>query len=254
MAEAVLHRFAGEDGVRLAWHELGPDDGRPLVLIHGLFSNARTNWIKFGHARLLADAGHRVLMPDLRAHGESDAPHDDRAYPPDVLAADGIALVEHLRLGDRAWDLAGYSLGGRTAIRMLVRGARPRRAVVAGMGLDGLLDPQRRAAMFRMVIDRLGEHPRGSAEYFAEAFLRSTGGDPLAIRRLLGSFVPTSRPELAQLRLPVLVLAGKEDDDNGSAAELARALPDARLAEIAGNHMSAVANQDLGREIAKFLA
>lgn len=253
-AEPTLHRFAREDGTRLAWHALGPADGRPLVLIHGLFSNAQTNWVKFGHARLLAEAGHRVLMPDLRAHGRSGAPHADGAYPPDVLAEDGLALVAHLGLADRCWDLAGYSLGGRTALRMLIRGARPRRAVIAGMGLDGLLDPERRAAYFRTVVDRLGDHPRGSPEYFAEAFLRSTGGDPQAMRPLLGSFVPSSRAELARIELPVLVLSGAEDQDNGSAKALADALPQGDFVEIAGNHMSAVANPALGREIAKFLA
>ena len=39
----------------LAWHEMG--EGRPVVLLHGLFSDADINWIKFGHAAALADAG-----------------------------------------------------------------------------------------------------------------------------------------------------------------------------------------------------
>jgi pimeloyl-ACP methyl ester carboxylesterase len=46
-------------------------EGRPLVLIHGLFSSAFTNWIRYGHAARLARAGFRLIMPDLRAHGES---------------------------------------------------------------------------------------------------------------------------------------------------------------------------------------
>jgi pimeloyl-ACP methyl ester carboxylesterase len=37
-------------------------------------------------------------MPDLRAHGESAKPHDPAAYPPDILADDGFALIEHLGL------------------------------------------------------------------------------------------------------------------------------------------------------------
>ena len=63
------HHFTAADGVDLAWHELG--EGRPLVLLHGLFSDADTNWLKFGHAAAIAAAGFRVIMPDLRAHGES---------------------------------------------------------------------------------------------------------------------------------------------------------------------------------------
>ena len=69
-----LQFFEARDGVRLAWRELG--EGRPLLLLHGLFSNAEVNWIKFGTAARIAAAGFRVVMPDLRVHGSSDAPHE----------------------------------------------------------------------------------------------------------------------------------------------------------------------------------
>ena len=68
-----------------------------VVLLHGLFSDAETNWIKFGHAATIAAAGFRVIMPDLRAHGRSAKPHDAAAYPPDVLADDGLALIASSR-------------------------------------------------------------------------------------------------------------------------------------------------------------
>ena len=56
MSEApAIHRFAAPDGVVLAWREMG--EGRPVVLLHGLFSNATTNWIRFGHAAMLAARG-----------------------------------------------------------------------------------------------------------------------------------------------------------------------------------------------------
>jgi pimeloyl-ACP methyl ester carboxylesterase len=241
--------FQTDDGVRLAYRELGT--GRPLVLIHGLFSNGWVNWIRYGHAALLADAGFRVIMPDLRGHGESEAPHDTAAYPPDVLARDGAALVRHLNLSD--YDLGGYSLGGRTTLRMMIAGAAPRRAVVAGMGLRGMLDTHLRADFFRDMLAGLGTHPRGSGAYMAEAFLKSTGGDPAAMRPLLDSFVDSEAQELAAIDAPILVLSGVDDDDNGSAAELARSLTRGKLAEIPGNHMTAVLQPALGAEISRFL-
>ena len=106
------------------------------MLLHGYFSTAEVNWVRFGHAETLAARGHRVILPDLRAHGDSARSHDPAAYPRDALADDGLALVEHLGLTD--YDLGGYSLGARTTVRMLVRGAAPRRAIVAGMGLDAI--------------------------------------------------------------------------------------------------------------------
>lgn len=255
MASSPTRRsFRSFDDTELVWHELGPknEDDRAVVLLHGLFSNAETNWIKFGHAAAIAAGGLRVIMPDLRAHGDSARPHDAAAYPADVLSRDGFALIEHLGLSD--YDLGGYSLGGRTAVRMVVAGASPGRLIVAGMGLDGLLDAVARGEHFRTVLTGLGTHPRGSPEWMAEAFLKTAGGDPDALLPLLDSFVDTSRAEIAAITAPTLVLAGEDDNDNGSHAALAGCLANARLVEVPGNHMSAVTKPDLGRAIAVFLA
>jgi pimeloyl-ACP methyl ester carboxylesterase len=247
--ELIPHYFTASDGQRLSWQELG--EGRPLVLIHGLFSNAWTNWVRYGHAARIAATGRRVIMPELRAHGHSAAPHDANAYPPDVLATDGEALIAHLGLKD--YDLGGYSLGGRTAVRMVARGACPGRLIVAGMGLQGLHDTGARARHFRHILQGMGRHERGSPEWMAEMFLKTTGGDPLALLPLLDSFVDTSEAELARVDLPTLVVAGAEDHDNGSAKALAQALPRAELAQVPGGHMTAVLKPELGSAIADFL-
>lgn len=250
--EPTIRHFSASDGVDLAWRELGDAAGRPLVLIHGYVSNAEVNWIRYGHARLLAEAGFRVIMPDLRAHGDSGKPHDPARYPPDILAEDGFALVRHLGLAD--YDLAGYSLGGRTAVRMLVKGARPARAVLSGMGLEGILNTEGRGGYFRSVLTRLGTFERGSSEWMTEAFLKTTAGDPQALLLILDTFVDTSRAELAAIDLPVLVVTGVEDDDNGSGVALAEAIPGGRFQSIPGNHMSAVTKPELGRAIRDFLS
>jgi pimeloyl-ACP methyl ester carboxylesterase len=245
-----MSEFRARDGVTLAWRETG--EGRPVILLHGLFSDADTNWIRFGHAAEIAGRGFRVIMPDLRGHGTSARPHDPAAYPPDVLATDGLALVAYLGFTD--YDLGGYSLGGRTAVRMMALGAKPRRLVVAGMGLEGLRDTGARSEHFKSILKGLGTHARGSPEWLAEAFLKTTGGDPKALLPLLDSFVDTSEAELRAIAVPALVLSGADDHDNGSADALARLLPDAVHVEVPGNHMSAVTRSDLGRAIADFLA
>lgn len=242
--------FDSFDGTKIAWRELG--DGRPLMLLHGYFSDARTNWLRYGHAAAIAARGVRVIMPDLRAHGESGKPHDPAAYPPDALALDGEALVRHLGLTD--YDLGGYSLGARTVVRMLARGATPRRVVLAGMGLEGIVGAERRADHFRNILTRLGQHERGSPEWLAEAFLKTTGGDPVALLGVIDTFASTPAAVLATLDRPTLVLSGVDDHDNGSAAALADALPNARYAEVPGNHMSAVTKPELGQAVADFVA
>ncbi|GAC1307554.1 MAG: alpha/beta fold hydrolase [Steroidobacteraceae bacterium] len=249
MLEPPVRYYEGHGGVRLAFRELG--EGRPVVLIHGFFSNGIVNWIRYGHAAALALRGHRVILPDLRAHGNSDSPADPAAYPRDVLADDGFALIRHLALDD--YDLGGYSLGGRTVLRMLVRGATPRRAVVGGMGLEGMINPAARSAQFRHILTNLGTFRRGSPEWMAESFLKTMGGDPAALLRILDTAVPTAVDALTALRLPILIVAGVEDADNGSADALATALPLGRYASIDGNHMSAVTKPALGAAIGDFL-
>ena len=120
----------GYGGTSLAVHRIG--EGRPVVLLHGLFSSAEVNWIKYGTAAQIADAGFEAIMPDLRAHGQSEAPHDPAAYPEDVLVKDALALISALGLTD--YDLCGFSLGARTAVRAILAGLTPRRLVLGGMG------------------------------------------------------------------------------------------------------------------------
>jgi len=242
--------MASFDGVEIAWTEMG--EGQPLVLIHGFFSNAFTNWIRYGHAATIAARGFRVIMPDLRGHGLSDKPHDRAAYPVDALVRDGFALIDRLGLTD--FDLGGYSLGARTTAGMLIGGARPRRAILAGMGLEGLVEARRRADHFRFILTHLGEHPRGSPEWLAESFLKTTKGDPQALLGVLDTFTDVPRDAIARIDTPTLVVAGDEDGDNGSRESLAALLPHATLATVPGGHMSAVTNVKLGVAIANFLA
>jgi pimeloyl-ACP methyl ester carboxylesterase len=245
-----VHRFRSFDGEEIAYRELG--EGRPVVLIHGFFSTATVNWLRYGHAARIAAEGFRVIMPDLRGHGDSTKSHDPAAYPKDALADDGFALIGHLGLVD--YDLGGYSLGGRTTMRMLARGARPRKAILGGMGLDGIVHTAGRGGHFRKILTNLGTFERGSPEWLAEAFLKTTGGDPIALLNVLDTFADTPIETVEALQAPILVVAGKDDDDNGSAEALARALPHGTHEIVPGNHMSAVTNKALGEAMVRFLA
>lgn len=244
-----LHTYSGFDGATLAWTEHGPTDGRPLILLHGLFSNAQTNWIRFGTADTIAAAGYRLILPDFRGHGESRGPAGD--FPADTLPMDVEALVAQLGLTD--FDLGGYSLGARTTARLLVRGMKPRRAVLSGMGLQGITGATSRMNWFIRMIDGRGSWQRGSAEWTAELFMTQNGieGDP--VKKLLQSQVDVPVEVLPALDCPTLIVCGKDDSDNGSAPELAATLPNATYVEVPGNHMSAVTRPELGRAIADYL-
>ncbi|HEX7740030.1 MAG TPA: alpha/beta fold hydrolase [Marmoricola sp.] len=248
-----VHHFAGADGTELAYRELG--SGRLLVLIHGFVSTGYVNWIKYGHAKLLASAGYRVVMPDLRAHGDSAKPHDPAAYPPDILTDDGFALLDHLGVDPAAggYDLGGYSLGSRTSMRMLVRGARPDRAVLSGMGLSRMLDLSAGVRFYRRMLENYGTFKHGEPEFMAQAFVRTVGGDPEALLLAISANVPTPIEQIRAIAMPTLVLLGDRDDDHGSGRELAATLVDGTYATIPGNHMGAVARPEMGQAIAEFL-
>ncbi len=249
MNQLTTHTIAGFAGADLAVHRLGA--GRPVLLLHGLFSNAHTNWIKFGHAQALADAGFEAIMPDLRAHGHSAAPHDPAAYPTGVLLRDVEAVVAALKLTD--FDLVGFSLGARTAAGAVIAGLRPRRLVLAGMGVEGLTGWDRRAAFFLDAIARFDTVRRGDPAYFAVQFMKTTKVDRVAARLLLGSVEDIATDALAAIAMPTLVLAGAQDRDNGSPEDLAAALPNARLAEVPGTHVSSVTEPAMGQQIVSFL-
>ncbi|ANI76641.1 MULTISPECIES: alpha/beta fold hydrolase [Sphingobium] len=240
----------GLGGLPIAVHVAG--EGRDLVLIHGYFSNAYTNWVRYGHAARLVEAGFRLILPDLRGHGESGKPHDAAAYPPDALTDDNLAVIEQLGLTD--YDLGGYSLGARTTVRMLARGATPRRVVLAGMGLRGLVHTLDKGGYYKKVLTNLGTFERGTSEWMTEAFLKTTKGDPVAMLHILNTFVDTQAEKIATFTQPVEVICGADDQDNGVAQELADALPNGRYVEIPGNHMNAVTRKELGQAILDFLS
>lgn len=245
-----MSRFVAPDGTGLAWTEVG--NGRPLLLLHGLASSADLNWLRYGTAAELASAGHRVIMPDLRGHGASDKPHNREKWPADILAADAEALIAHLGLSD--FDLGGYSLGARTAVRLLARGLRPARVILAGMGLAGITDTGARSDFFLKVLGNPGGFKVGTAEYMADAFMRQTGVDRQALIQLLGAQVDTPESVLGRLETRALVLCGAADQDNGSSQALALALPNAAHVTIPGNHMSAVTRPELGTAMAAWLS
>ncbi|MGB3752948.1 MAG: alpha/beta fold hydrolase [Parerythrobacter sp.] len=238
------------DGTDLAVHRMG--EGPPIVLLHGLFSNAEMNWVRFGHAQKLADAGFEAIMPDARAHGDSAKPHDPAAYPDDVLARDVAALIKALELPD--YDLAGFSLGARTAARCVINGLSPRRLALIGMGLEGLAGWDDRAAFFIDAIDRFDSVKRGDPAFMAVSFMKTMKVDRDAARLLLQSVADATPEQLSALTMSTMVLCGAADTDNGSAVQLAQTLPDAEYVEIPGTHMSSVAEGAMGDALVSFFA
>ena len=93
-------------------HYLDQGQGRPLVILHGLFGTL-DNWQTLAR-RWATEAGLRVISVDLRNHGRSfHSPEHTYA----VMAQDVLALFDHLQLGPDT-TLMGHSMGGKVAMRL----------------------------------------------------------------------------------------------------------------------------------------
>jgi pimeloyl-ACP methyl ester carboxylesterase len=131
---------------------------------------------------------------------------------------------------------------------------KPRRAVLGGAGLEGLRNWKRRRTFFVEAIDLFDKVQRGDPHWLSIQFMKSQGVDRIAAAQLLDSFEDAFMAWLEAFTMPTLVVCGREDDDNGSAEELANILPNAIFEEIPGTHMSSVTKPEFGEAIASFLA
>ena len=123
----------GAGGVVLRGDACGADQvGAPLLLVHGLASNARM-WS--GTARELAARGHRTVAVDLRGHGRSDKP--DWGYDFPTMVEDLHLVLDALAAQDGGWRrpvVAGQSMGGNLVLELAV--THPE-ALAAVVGVDG---------------------------------------------------------------------------------------------------------------------
>lgn len=103
MPEAAESGLAPVNGISMHYAVFGPEGGIPILLIHGGLAHGDV-WAA-QVAGLMAN--HRVIVADTRGHGRST--NDGSAYAYDLLAADYLALLDHLGI-DRV-HLVGWSDG-----------------------------------------------------------------------------------------------------------------------------------------------
>jgi pimeloyl-ACP methyl ester carboxylesterase len=102
-------------GIDMAYLEVGPKDGRPVVLIHGLTDNVRS-WSLAMDSLHAKDPGLHIFAVDLRGHGGSSmpgaaqcAPTPEQCFTLAQFGADILAFMD--AQGLKTADLVGHSLG-----------------------------------------------------------------------------------------------------------------------------------------------
>lgn len=241
------------DDLRFSYMDEGAGD--PVLLVHGFASNMAMNWIGPRWVKHLLDLGYRVVAFDHRGHGDSDKPHDPEAYRPQRMAADAVALLEHLDLPSAVW--LGYSMGARvSAFAALSDPARVRALVLGGLGMGlvtGLDDADgiRDALLAPSLADVSGERPR-----LFRAFADKTGSDREALAACIATSRETLAPDaVASIEQPALVAVGTRDDLAGSPHELAALMPQAAALDIPNReHLPATGDPAFKRGVAEFLS
>ncbi|GGC65059.1 alpha/beta fold hydrolase [Undibacterium terreum] len=116
-------RQVSTDDLDIGYHEAGPENGRPVILLHG-FPYDIHSYVDV--VSLLTAQGYRVIVPHLRGHGTTRI-RDKNALSGQqaAIGADVISLMDALHIPEAV--LAGYDWGGRAAC--VVAALRPTRCV-----------------------------------------------------------------------------------------------------------------------------
>lgn len=221
--------FSSFDGANISYIDVGV--GEPVILIHG-FINTSKSWEGSALYKELRQQGYRVIIPDLRGNGGSDKPQTDEAYANDAEVKDLKALADHLAL--ETFAVVGYSRGSIVLAKWLTQEPRIHRAVIGGMGFDFTKPEWERRLLFAAAFGgkaELTDDTRGAVEYAT-----SIGAD-LRSLHLQQKHQPVTSPDaLRQVSIPIMVLVGDKDKDNGNPGNLERLFPNGKLNIVPGDH------------------
>ena len=250
MPQPTQATYKSFDGQTISYTELG--EGPLVILLHGFTGNAQLNWFAPGIAQKIAGAGYRVVAPDMRGHGASPVPDDPKFWPADAVARDQIALFD--ALGEDPYAMVGYSMGSLVTLRVHLLSRKGGRLVLGGIG-DSAADEwnRDRNTAFEAAIRAAmtGEDTPQAKGIAARA--QATGGTLSGYLNALSSRIYTPADLLKTFDVPVLVMTGDGDLDNGSGAELAKILPGAKYRQLSGTHLSAVVDPALPEAVIAFL-
>jgi pimeloyl-ACP methyl ester carboxylesterase len=253
MAAVPTSRKFRSGPVEIAYLDEGAGD--PIVLIHGFASNKETNWVHPGWVTTLTRAGYRVVAPDNRGHGASAKLYDPADYHTGLMAADVVALLDHL--GIATADLMGYSMGARiAAFCAVLHPRRVRSVILGGLGIhlvEGVGLPE--SIAYALEADSLDDVNDPTGRVFRQ-FAQQTRSDLVALAACIrGSRQTLAREEVARIAAPVLIAVGTNDQVAGSAHALAALIPGARAVDIPGrDHMLAVGDRVFKAAVLEFLA
>jgi pimeloyl-ACP methyl ester carboxylesterase len=216
------------DGKKIHYEIHG--DGPPLILTHG-YSSTSAMWQ--GQVAALSKH-HRLILWDMRGHGQSDYPEDPAAYSEALTVGDIAALLD--QVGAKRAIVGGLSLGGYMSLAFYR--AHPER-VSALLIIDtgpGFKKDDAREIWNKRALDTAGRFEREGLEVLKSASReRSTAshrdarGLALAARGMLTQRDAGVIEVLPEIKVPSLVMVGADDTPFLAASDyMAAKIPGAR--------------------------
>jgi pimeloyl-ACP methyl ester carboxylesterase len=239
--------YTSFDGTKIYYVSTG--NGYPVVLLHG-FANTSVNWLKTATYTTLVKAGYRVIVPDMRGNGNSGMP-EEQGYANDAQVKDIVGLMSSLNISK--YDVVGYSRGSIVAAKLLTMDKRIRKAILGGMG-EAFTNPNWDVPQrFYKVLSgdttvRNKYNMKGTLDYIDQMHFNRMA---LAYQQ---KYQPVTTPaELNAIRIPIMILRGSEDVDNGSEMVLQNLIPGARLKYVPGDHNHAYNTQEFADAVLGFI-
>ena len=210
------NKYTNVEGYRIHYYVLGPDNGEPVVLVHGLGGRAE-DWEKL--APYLAKAGYRIYLPDLPGFGKSERPAN---FSYSVTDQSKVVVAFCDALGLKDVDLGGWSMGGWIVQLVAARYPdRVRRLMLfdsAGLYVKPDWDTRLFTPISPAEIEKLDTllmpHPPQLPGFIVHDILRVSREHAWVMHRALETMLQgheTTDDLLPKLRMPVLIVWGSVD-------------------------------------------
>lgn len=233
--------FTSFDGERIFYHDYSDANSTRSKVVFFISGFGGSGGVAPAHVKKFQKAGFRVVSPDLRGQGLSAKPLGLRAWEKDAEARDIAALASHLGLD--AYCLAAYSHGSIEALRLSSLDDRLRCLAIGGMG-EHCTDPK---------WDRPNTWP-AMFEQSARFSPPEVANDLRVNAWVQRGQACLSQEELARIHIPVALIVGDLDHENGDARVLAGMINGCELQRVPGDHEGAIMNDAWWSAVVQFLA
>lgn len=225
--------YLNRDGVRVYYEVHGPKNGTSLILTHG-YSSTSQMWQ--GQITPFTKAGYKLIIWDMRGHGQTDYPMDQSLYSEAHTIADINAILDEVCGPGAPAIVGGFSLGGYMSLEYYrIHPERVKALLIIDTG-PGFRKDAARDAWNKTAHDTASRFEREGLSSLQNlspersiVTHRDATGLARAARGMLAQRNSALIDSLPEVRVPSLVVVGADDTPFLAASEyMVKKIPGAR--------------------------